>query len=90
MDPPKKYFPISRKPSYPTVSEVIMQCEICGLDHDKEYCPRCGYLSREGYHGVECPKVEHVGSGYLHGEGDDSPYDVDGVDYCGRCHRVIG
>lgn len=37
-------------------------------------------------HGRACPKVPHVGDGYLHGADDDGPYDVDGVQYCGRCH----
>lgn len=39
-------------------------------------------------HGYNCPKVIHdmKRGGYLHGELDDSPYDVDGVEYCGRCH----
>lgn len=43
-------------------------------------------------HGVDCPKAEHerYGGGYLHGPDDDSPYDVDGVLYCGRCHGWIG
>lgn len=41
-------------------------------------------------HGVDCRKAPHVRSGYLHDEADDSPYDVDGVLYCGRCHTAIG
>lgn len=36
-----------------------------------------------------CVKVPHTGTGYLHDEDDDSPYDVDGVRYCGRCHRAL-
>ena len=36
-----------------------------------------------------CLKVPHTRKGYLHGEDDDTPYDVDHVPYCGRCHRVI-
>lgn len=40
-------------------------------------------------HGVNCQKVIHSGSGYLHGSEDDTPYDVDGVSYCGRCHYAI-
>lgn len=42
-------------------------------------------------HGVNCPKVAHqpeVG-GYLHDEEDDSTYDVDGIPYCGRCHKPL-
>ena len=34
-----------------------------------------------------CKKVPHTGEGYLHAEDDDSPYLIDGVKYCGRCHR---
>lgn len=42
-------------------------------------------------HGVNCMKVPHVlkEHGYLHDENDDSPYDVDGVEYCGRCRREL-
>ena len=40
-------------------------------------------------HGKTCVKVLHVGSGYLHGEDDDKPYDVDHVTYCGRCHSAL-
>ena len=40
-------------------------------------------------HGVNCPKTPHVMTGYLHGPEDDTPYDVDGVTYCGRCHQYI-
>lgn len=37
-----------------------------------------------------CQKVIHDGrQGYLHGPDDDSPYDVDGVRYCGRCHVAL-
>ena len=42
-----------------------------------------------GYHHVNCVKVVHVGSGHLHGPDDDSPYDVDGCRYCGRCHIAL-
>lgn len=40
-------------------------------------------------HGVNCEKKPHVNSGYLHGEEDDTPYNVDGLPYCGRCHTAI-
>ena len=36
-----------------------------------------------------CIKKEHVGDGYLHDANDDTPYDVDGVKYCGRCHLAM-
>lgn len=40
-------------------------------------------------HGRDCPKVPHVGGGYLHGADDDHCYEVDGVAYCGRCHAWL-
>jgi hypothetical protein len=40
-------------------------------------------------HGIDCEKVPHTGEGYLHGENDNLPYDVDGWKYCGRCHKVL-
>lgn len=41
-------------------------------------------------HGVNCTKEEHTrDGGYLHDEEDDTPFDVDGIKYCGRCHTVI-
>ncbi len=37
-----------------------------------------------------CDKVEHgPQGGYLHAAEDDTPYAVDGVRYCGRCHMVM-
>lgn len=41
-------------------------------------------------HGRDCPKAEHDGTGYLHDRHYDTPYDVDGVTYCGRCHGFMG
>lgn len=46
-------------------------------------------------HGIDCPKEPHqkngIGQsrGYLHSERDDTPYDVDGATYCGRCHVAL-
>lgn len=41
-------------------------------------------------HGVNCPKYAHSNcGGYLHDAFDDSPYDVDGQMYCGRCHIAL-
>ena len=41
-------------------------------------------------HGKTCPKRSHEGlTGTLHGEDDDTPYDVDGCSYCGRCHVAL-
>lgn len=42
-------------------------------------------------HGVNCPKYAHSNvGGYLHADDDDTPYSVDGVMYCGRCHHWLG
>lgn len=43
-----------------------------------------------GMHGKDCPKVQHIGAGYLHEHDDDTPYEVDGLWYCGRCHGWMG
>jgi hypothetical protein len=43
-----------------------------------------------GQHGRDCPKIGHLGGGYLHTDNDDRPYDVDGIWYCGRCHCWLG
>jgi hypothetical protein len=40
-------------------------------------------------HGINCEKKPHIRTGYLHGEDDDTPYDVDGLKYCGRCHTSL-
>lgn len=40
-------------------------------------------------HGVDCRKVEHTRDGMLHAADDDTPYDVDGILYCGRCHTAL-
>lgn len=47
-------------------------------------------LKFTGRHGTDCPKVEHIGEGYLHDENWDQPYEVDGLCYCGRCHAWLG
>jgi hypothetical protein len=46
----------------------------------------------EKLHGVgRCQKVEHDGrTGHLHDSEDDSPYVVDSLRYCGRCHWFLG
>lgn len=39
---------------------------------------------------ARCQKVYHWdGEGFLHAGDDDSPYNVDGVRYCGRCHHCL-
>lgn len=41
-------------------------------------------------HGINCHKVQHESAtGFLHSYDDDTPYNVDGVKYCGRCHEAI-
>lgn len=41
-------------------------------------------------HPHHCEKVAHShSSGYLHSASDDGPYDVDGINYCGRCHQAL-
>jgi hypothetical protein len=63
---------------------------VCG---DFKYeCVSCGAKSHSHeviVHGISCKKKPHVRSGYLHGEDDDTPYNVDGLKYCGRCHTAI-
>ena len=41
-------------------------------------------------HGIDCRKVPHLPNwGYLHTEEYNGSYDVDGVEYCGRCHSAM-
>ncbi len=51
--------------------------------------PEVGASPEVMIHGFDCKKVWHTGNGHLHREDDDSPYDVDGVLYCGRCHHFL-
>ena len=39
-------------------------------------------------HGVDCNKAPHT-EGNLHDESDDTPFDVDGITYCGRGHAAL-
>ena len=41
------------------------------------------------YHGDNCEKIPHIGTGYLHDATDDRAYNVDGVWYCGKCHVFV-
>lgn len=44
-------------------------------------------LCPEFLHAGDCPKFIHAeGVCYLHEPDDDSPYEIDGVMFCGRCH----
>lgn len=72
-----------------------MLCEFCGHqlvpttgDGLRIACFHCGWKTGM-QHGVDCKKEPHWRTGYLHGEEDDSPYDVDGCLYCGRCHYAL-
>lgn len=51
----------------------------------------CECAPNKRAHGVICLKKSHdrLDGGYLHAETDDTPYDVDGVQYCGRCHQAL-
>lgn len=40
-------------------------------------------------HGVNCPKMPHLGPGHIHGPDEDGPYSFGDFWYCGRCHRAI-
>lgn len=72
----------------------IIYCE----KHDRKWdsdslseCPLCENEPEEITHGIDCRKVDHLlTQGALHGADDDTPYDVDGQNYCGRCHSWIG
>jgi hypothetical protein len=46
------------------------------------------HSSLKPQHGINCQKRKHRG-GEIHQSDDDSPYVVDGVKYCGRCHELI-
>ncbi len=67
------------------VVEVIPVLEAYKLAAEEEASSKPRMLR----HGVDCEKVRHLGGGYLHAAYDDSPYDVDGVPYCGRCHQWL-
>ncbi len=51
--------------------------------------PECGMRPVSVWHGKTCQRQEHTKGGYGHDFDDDSPYDVDGVSYCGRCHHCL-
>ena len=80
----------------PTEFGAEVRGEIIMEPDDSSCCNDCdwegvmmGLDLSVGRHGVDCPKMPHFGSGYLHGEHDDTPYDVDGASYCGRCHEGL-
>ncbi len=39
--------------------------------------------------GLVCEKEVHNGKGYLHDAKDDSPFNMGGMTYCGRCHFLV-
>jgi hypothetical protein len=47
-------------------------------------------FTKSGRHGVDCVKRPHVYGDFLHDESDDGTYEVDGTQYCGRCHAWMG
>lgn len=52
--------------------------------HDAPTCP--GWPAPM----MRCRKEPHEArGGYLHAEDDDTPYYVDGLRYCGRCHHFL-
>ncbi len=71
----------------------------CGhgfTDHDRMGCLRedcsCKFAAvSQPDEPTLCEKAPHDGpsGGYLHATDDDSPYEVDGVWYCGRCHFAV-
>lgn len=69
-------------------SLCVAMYELQGMELQAEVDAARGVKSHT--HGIDCPKASHsAANGYLHTEADDSPYDVDGVMYCGRCHVVL-
>lgn len=66
--------------------ENCMECCFCG-EKATEFEPT---IRAAVVHGKTCPKKPHgPRRGWLHDESDDTPYDIDGVNYCGRCHVAI-
>ena len=46
--------------------------------------------ARTEYEHGQCAKMPHEGSiCYSHSEEDDTPYEVNGLNYCGRCHAPM-
>lgn len=49
-----------------------------------------GLINPVVMHGYSCEKVPHTfKTGYSHSDDDDTPYDVGGILYCGRCHIFL-
>lgn len=77
------------------VAEVEAECErirkvALELASEEEWHQRTSALAQAADAGdLTCKKVPHIQKGgYLHAANDDSPFDVDGVMYCGRCHSA--
>ena len=79
----KRYVELFGEPPHGTLRQIRAMLELCKLD-----VPR---WTSSPTHGKNCKKVLHSKhrSGYLHASEDDSPYNVDGVAYCGRCYRAL-
>jgi len=73
-------------------SGLRVVCQVCSKQatHRLLIYPT-GHTGEGVVHGRTCRKIPHdtLTGGALHGENDDSPYDVDGVPYCGRCHEFL-
>ena len=62
----------------------------CDGDHGGPKCSDPEFWNALVIHGHSCKKEPHTFKrGYLHAEDDDTPYDVDGIKYCGRCHTFL-
>lgn len=78
------------------MSSLTAAATIVGHACDRLKRSTAGPLLQVPAHGINCPKLVHPPNGAprwcrwsLHGADDDTPYDVDGVAYCGRCHEAL-
>lgn len=60
-----------------------------GQEMVKRYIESEKMASKRIIHGQDCEKVEHDREGLLHTKEDDTPFNDDGVEYCGRCHSLL-
>ena len=74
-----------------TLGDVVDSVPLRGGQPAGQPYPESGEPQAVMTHGMNCSKAEHHEgeTGYLHGPDDNSPYDVDGVIYCGRCHVAL-
>ena len=74
------------------IFDICCHCKTSRFHHGAfSRCPNGRTQFEALEHGVNCEKVEHdpKRTGYLHAADDDRSYDVDGVEYCGRCHVAL-